>query len=125
MFTLLLILALLQVKHWLVDFVFQTNEMIQWKGVYGDRRGLAHSIQHGVWSALVLVGFVVGGVISIPMMITAILLEVAVHYHIDFLKQNWGEQDPMKKPYWMHLGFDQMAHQIWYLLMVALLLGGS
>ena len=125
MFILLLILFLFQVKHWFVDWVFQSQVMIDHKGIYGDRRGIDHSVQHGIWSAAFLVWFVVAGIVTIPIMLLACFLEVVAHYHIDYVKMRYGATDPSKKPFWMHLGFDQMVHQIWYLLMTALLLYGS
>ena len=41
-------LLLLFVKHYIVDFVMQTDDMVKGKGVYGNRYGILHSLQHGI-----------------------------------------------------------------------------
>ena len=48
-------LALLQLKHWYVDFVMQTNEMVAGKGIYGNKFGLLHSAQHGLATFLITI----------------------------------------------------------------------
>jgi hypothetical protein len=32
----------------------------------------------------------------------------------------YGEQDISKKEFWKHLGLDQLAHQITYILLIAI-----
>jgi hypothetical protein len=116
---LILFLALLQIKHWYVDFVNQTSEEVASKGIYGDRAGINHSAKHaiGTFVAVLLVtgfpyiawaGFLAG-------------VDFFFHYHIDWAKininnkYNYTVQD---KQFWLWLGADQMAHQLTYLLLV-------
>ena len=40
----LLVFFILQVKHFFADFVWQTNQMVQEKGIYGARYGIYHSL---------------------------------------------------------------------------------
>jgi hypothetical protein len=46
----LLILTLLFIKHFLADFVWQTDTMVIEKGKYGYLGGLQHSGLHGAFN---------------------------------------------------------------------------
>lgn len=112
-------LLLIQIKHWYIDFVNQTDEEVRSKGKYGDGPGLKHSAKHGIaTSACVLV--VAGHSYIIYALILGVLDFIA-HYHIDWAKMNYGNRDIRTKEFWNHLGMDQMAHQIVYLLLAYLM----
>jgi len=113
----LLLLFLFQIKHWYVDFVLQTDYHVKHKGIYGHPGGLWHSVHHGIATILVLVLFV-----DIVYALIAAILDTVVHYHIDWVKMNYGSKDISSKNFWNHLGLDQMAHQITYILLVFFLL---
>lgn len=106
-----LVLILLQFKHWYVDFVNQTNEEIQYKGEYLDWRGMKHSAKHGIATLAILWWF-----IAAPWAVILAALDFVVHYHIDWFKMNFGNKDISTPAFWNHLGLDQMAHQLVYLL---------
>jgi hypothetical protein len=109
------VLLLLLVKHWYVDFIQQTPEQIKYKGTYGHLKGIEHSLWHGVLTAGVFYFF-------IPALwaIFLGLVDFLLHYHIDYVKMRYGEQDISKKEFWKHLGLDQLAHQITYILLIAI-----
>jgi hypothetical protein len=107
-------LALLQLKHWYVDFVNQTMEEVKSKGQYGDRLGLWHSAKHGIGTAMAV--WIVGGFVAIPVAILVGLVDFAVHYHVDWAKMNWGNRDINDPLFWNHLGLDQMVHQLTYII---------
>jgi len=111
--TVIAILALLQIKHWYVDFVNQSNEEVKHKGTYLDLRGVKHSVKHGLGTAVIL-GFFVIPVWAIFMGV----LDFVLHYHIDWTKIKYGNQDITTKTFWNHLGLDQMAHQLTYIFIV-------
>ena len=111
-------LALLFIKHWYVDFVIQTDDEVQHKGIYGDWQGIKHSLKHGVAT---LVIFKVIGAAPIIAMAIAILDGVA-HYHIDWTKMNYGNRDIQTPQFWNHLGLDQLAHYLTYLIAVWLII---
>lgn len=111
------LLILLQVKHWLFDFVLQTAQEIQWKGVYLDWRGMTHSFKHGLGTGLVML---VSGV-PVTWVVGLALIDCVAHYHIDWLKMNYGNQNSATAEFWNHLGLDQMAHQLTYVAMIAIL----
>lgn len=105
------LLLLLQIKHWLIDFVYQTDREIQHKGLYGDYRGLMHSVKHGVGTASVLIMCMV----DVEWVYVIGLVDFVLHYHIDWIKMHWGNRDMRDPRFWNHLGLDQMAHQLCYI----------
>ena len=109
-------LALLFVKHYIVDFILQTEDMIKGKAVYGNKDGIIHSAQHAL-------GTLVGAALLIENPLYWIMLPVfdfVFHYHIDYLKMKYGCRDITNPRFWNHLGLDQLAHYLTYLLMVTL-----
>lgn len=110
----LVIIFLLLTKHYLVDFVLQTDYQIQNKGTYGHWGGIQHSLYHGIGTAAVLM------FVSPGFLIWA-LLDAVVHYHIDWAKiqinrrTGWTTADAR---FWWLLGFDQYLHAVTYIALV-------
>jgi hypothetical protein len=114
-------LVLLQVKHFVCDFVAQTAYQVRNKGTYGHAGGLLHAGLHAVASLPVIVVLT-----HSPQLIAAIVAaEFVVHYHVDWLKaainrlRGLGYDDPM---YWVIFGADQFLHQATYIVMLGVLL---
>jgi hypothetical protein len=113
---LFLILILLQIKHWYIDFVNQSNEEVEFKGTYLDWRGIKHSLKQGLGTAVCLWIFV-----GIPLAVVLGFIDFLIHYHIDWAKMNINKkygytvQDPK---FWAWLGADQLAHQVTYIFLV-------
>lgn len=115
----LLLLSLFAVKHWLIDFVFQTAEEIKHKGTYLDYRGMMHSIKHGI-STFILVK-VAGLDVAEAGMISS--LDFLVHYHIDWAKMRLSNGlATTDHAFWVWLGLDQLLHTLTYLGIVAIML---
>jgi hypothetical protein len=110
----LTLLALLFLKHYLVDFVFQTQQEIDNKGIYLDWRGIKHSLKHAVGTMLI---FAFTSVAWIGVLILGIM-DFVLHYHIDYVKMNYGTRDVATKRFWNELGADQLAHYLTYLLLI-------
>jgi hypothetical protein len=108
----LIILILLQIKHWYIDFVNQSDEEVKHKGIYLDWRGVKHSAKHGLATAIIFALWVTPIVAIIYGIVDFIL-----HYHIDWTKMNHGNRDITTPAFWNHLGLDQMAHQLSYVIM--------
>jgi hypothetical protein len=115
----LLILVLLQVKHWYIDFVNQDMDEVNHKGIYLHWTGMKHSVKHGAATSLCML--MVIGWSYIGYILLMGLLDFVLHYHIDWTKMNKGNRDITTNEFWNHLGLDQMAHQLTYLLIVAIL----
>ena len=112
------VLILLQIKHWYIDFVDQTEEEIQHKGIYLDWRGIKHSVKHGVSTFVIL--WVVLGWVETDLAFALATVDFLLHYHIDWFKMNYGNRDIRTPQFWNHLGLDQMAHQIVYIIIAGL-----
>lgn len=117
----ILLLAMLQVKHWYIDFVNQTMDEVHSKGIYGDKLGLWHSTKQGIGTTLCILALT--GIESLVFCILMGLLDSIIHYHVDWAKininksKNYSVETPQ---FWMWLGADQMVHQLTYLLILYL-----
>jgi len=118
----ILLIFLLQVKHCYADFVIQTYKQTVHKGIYRDPIGISHSVDH-VWTSLVALLVFSFFYTTNPFTIMWLCIaEGILHYHIDFVKVKFGSKDQTKPIFWAQFGLDQLAHQVTYLLMAALLL---
>lgn len=117
MFETLLLMLVLQVKHYYADFVIQTYAQTVRKGIYRDPVGISHSVDHIIGSlvALLVAGFFIP--IDPILAISLCALEGIAHYHIDWVKVHYGSKDITKPIFWNQFGMDQLAHQITYLIM--------
>lgn len=118
----LVLVAALQVKHFICDGPLQTRAMVEAKGHYGRLRGLLHAFIHAAGTAVVLAGF--GFTASTALLLG--LLDFAIHYHVDFTKENVVRKagwTPSQAQFWWALSADQTAHQLTYLLIAYIALG--
>ena len=110
-----LVLVLLQIKHWYIDFVDQDMEEVNHKGIYGHWLGMKHSFKQGL-GTYICVAAMCGAEYWIFALILA-MFDAIVHYHVDWIKMNYGNRDIQTPQFWNHLGLDQMAHQITYIFL--------
>jgi hypothetical protein len=109
--------AYLSLKHFIADYLLQTDAMIKKKGYYGNITGMFHSILHGVltfWWFFFM---------RPEVAIISGLFDAICHYHIDFLKVNLTKSEkltPVDKDFWIFLGFDQYLHYMTYCLILKL-----
>lgn len=109
----LILFGLLSIKHFIVDFVLQTDRQVQTKGILFHPVGFSHSLEHGIWTAAILSFYTpLGYAILIG------YLETPIHYTIDFLKMRFGCRDTTKKLFWVQLGLDQLAHYLTYIMII-------
>lgn len=106
----------LAVKHFICDFPLQAFPwMYKNKGTYGHVGGLAHSGVHLLGSALALVFFA-------PSFLWLAIVDMVVHYHIDWAKMNIGKHYGLKPDnsewFWILLGLDQLLHTLTYIGMI-------
>jgi hypothetical protein len=118
----LLLLLLLQIKHWYADFVIQTYMQTVKKGVWLNPIGISHSVDHiwGTLTVLLILNFFVP--ISVWIILIIALAEGIIHYFIDFVKVKYGCKDNTKPLFWNQFGMDQLAHQTCYIVIAAILL---
>lgn len=114
----LALIAMLQVKHVVCDFMLQSRQMTQHKGTYGHPAGLLHAGLHAVASFAILLGFGLT-----PAYAAAIAVaEFVVHYHCDVAKDALVRRagwTTAVRAYWVALGVDQGVHQLTYVAMAA------
>lgn len=107
------VLALLLFKHFLCDFVFQTQWQIRQKGQYGKPGGLVHSGIHVVGTALALLP----AMLPVATVAAVMAAEFVVHYHIDWSKEKLVRRFDWRDGarFWNAIGLDQLAHGLTYL----------
>lgn len=110
----ILLLTLLFIKHYVVDFPLQLPYQWKNKGTYGHPGGILHALLHCIGTALVI--WAIGSY-----WLAAVIfgfIDAFAHYHIDWAKMNLNKYlnfDPTKPGFWNLLGFDQLLHSLTYL----------
>lgn len=108
------LLVLLFLKHFIFDYLWQTKNEVDHKGKYGNPQGVQHSLKHALGTLFVTAFFT-------PVFFLLAVLDGLIHYHVDWVKMNYGEQDPKNaQRYWRHHGADQYAHTLTYILVAYL-----
>jgi hypothetical protein len=118
MITILTLLTLFGIKHFLCDFVWQYPYMIEQKGVYGMPGGIHHALYHAV-GTMIVTAFVCATFLDI--MILG-LIDGVLHYHIDWLKHQLSRGlTTADRMFWVWFGADQCLHYLTYLLIIGLI----
>jgi len=113
----LLLMAGLEVKHFVADYLLQAGWMIAGKGRLGAPGGYAHAGLHAVLSAVVLLL----GRIPVEAMLGLVVAEFVIHYALDYSKAHYGhgvDPDQDAPRYWSLHGLDQLLHQLTYVVMI-------
>lgn len=117
----LLLLTLLFVKHFIIDFPLQKPYQLQNKGTYGHPGGLLHSGLHAGGTLFVLAFF-----ISFPLAVLLGFLDGIIHYHVDWAKMDLNKKlgygPTTHEGFWTLLGLDQLAHALTYIGIVFLVI---
>lgn len=111
--------ALLEIKHFLFDFVFQTPYQLKNKGRYGHPGGILHAGLHGAGTAIVLLILA----IPWPVLIGISIAEILFHYHLDWAKERIVRRAGRVNDafFWRMIGLDQLLHQLSYIGIAAFL----
>lgn len=109
---------LLNLKHFISEFILQTPEIAGSKTRYGSINSFIHIIHHAFGTMMALL------IIDIPTSITLglVALEAFIHYHVDWLTMRFGAQSYKDKTYWQWLGAQQFAHHITYVIIVIMVI---
>lgn len=117
----ILLMLLLQVKHLIVDWLWQPQYEWHNKGTYGHWGGVRHALKNSVGTGACFVLFV-----SPVFAVIIMLIDFVIHYHVDWAKMNinkaqgWG---PLThNEFWWLTGADQFLHQGTYLFLIWLVL---
>lgn len=117
--TILGLMYLLIVKHYIVDYIFQSRLSKALKTISGDPGGITHSIQHGLFSGIVFMLFF--GVSHLIVFFVS-FGEIFVHYGIDWMMTSLlykidTSRDPAGQKNLLE-GFDDVLHYLTYVLMI-------
>lgn len=116
--TIIVILALFGIKHFICDFWLQFPYMLDEKGIYGAEGGRHHALMHTAGTFLVLAVTI----FSIEWAVILAFLDGIIHYHIDWAKTNLSRGlTPKDNQFWLLLGLDQGLHYLTYVLIIAIL----
>lgn len=117
----ILMIALLFTKHFIIDFPLQTKYQWSNKGIYGHPGGILHAGLHGIGTFFTLLTFGTVGLVAF-----VATLDTIIHYHIDWLKINinkqFGWSANTSEKFWWLLGFDQYLHAMTYIGLIYFLL---
>lgn len=119
------IFALFQVKHFLIDFVFQPPFEWKNKGSYGHLEGINHSLKHAIATMVILLYWTPSHSMSL-LIIWLTYFDLITHYHIDWAKMNINSHfklTPDKEKFWIMLGLDQLLHQLTMIAIIGIFVG--
>jgi hypothetical protein len=117
--TLLWVLAGLQVKHFVADYMLQTPAMIKDKCHLTRPGGYVHAGIHVAGTLLVLLL----AAVPVGLLWKILLGEFVVHYTTDYIKAFYGSTrrpDMSSGTFWMAHGLDQLVHHLTYTVILAI-----
>lgn len=114
----LILLCLLFVKHFVVDFLLQRPYQYENKGTYGHWGGIQHAGLHGLFT------FAIFAYLSNPLVgILFGAADMVTHYHIDWATTKLTakfELGPTHEKFWWLFGLDQLLHALTYIGLVTI-----
>ena len=113
----LILLAGLEIKHYIADYLLQPPWLLKGKGSFAAPGGYVHAGIHAAGSGIVLFA----AQVPVAALLSIIAAEFVVHYLIDFLKYRYGsgvEASTSPWRYWALHGGDQLLHQLTYVAIV-------
>ena len=120
--SILLAFIVLSVKHTIADYLLQSPYQFKNKGNYGHPGGLLHSALHAI---LTIPVFLLLPPATLGLALAIIVSEFVIHYHIDWSKEQLNKHYALttgNERYWYLFGFDQLAHSITYVAIIACLI---
>jgi Protein of unknown function (DUF3307) len=111
---LVVVLIVLEIKHFVCDYPLQTLYMVRNKGTYFHPAGIVHAGIHAI------------GTISAFFVVTPTLAlgQFFVHYHVDWLKEQVNRRmgyTTAKSEFWWAIGADQLVHHLTYVAIAVVL----
>lgn len=117
--TVIILIGLLFIKHFIVDFPLQKPYQWQNKGTYGHPGGLLHAGLHGIGTFLCFLYVTPLAYAPLVAITYLAVFDAVVHYHVDWLKMNinalYGWRPDRHEAFWVALGVDQLAHALTYI----------
>ncbi len=120
--TLVAVILWLEIKHFIFDYLLQTPFQFRNKGTYGHLGGILHSGMQALGTIPVFFILPTGWLMGVAIIVG----EFVVHYHVDWTKEQTLRRMKLTTTdawYWRIYGVDQLAHQLTYVAIAALLAG--
>lgn len=119
----LILMFLLATKHFICDFLLQTNWMAFNKHNFKHAGGYVHALYHAIGTMIVLDWCERHGIITMIQggLLFAVFTDFFCHYIIDWTKMNAGRKfgwTPQTQNFWYALGADQWLHTVTYLFIL-------
>ena len=116
----LLVIFILELKHFVFDYPVQRPYMFLNKGVYGHPGGILHAGIHALATTVVFL------VITPPLIVGLgiVIAEFLIHYHVDWTKEQFLKRQAATAKddrFWFALGLDQLLHHLTYVAIAAIL----
>lgn len=115
-FTLVSLGLLLNLKHFIAEYILQTPHIAGGKIRYGSVNSFIHIFHHAF-------GTMVTGLIlkfNLVLILGLVIVESIIHYHVDWAVAHFGAHSYKDKKYWQWLGIEQFMHQQTFILMIIL-----
>ena len=123
MTTIILLLALFGVKHFVCDFLLQYPHMVAQKGIYGARGGIEHASIHALGTVIVLCLALPWNPFVHAVAVFLGLVDGIIHYHIDWLKQKLNRGlTTADRMFWVWFGADQGLHYLTYIAIIGVIM---
>ena len=123
MTTVILLLALFGIKHFICDILLQYPYMLAQKGTYGAVGGIAHAITHSFGTLIVLVLVLPWGLSAHIAALVLAIFDGVAHYHIDWAKQQLTKGlNVADRMFWVWFGADQGLHYLTYIAIIGVLM---
>ena len=122
--TLLTVLLILEVKHFVFDYPLQTGFQLRNKVTYGHIGGLLHAGLHVLGTSAIFL-------VVRPSLLAGLGIlvgEFLIHYHLDWAKGQFNKMNQLTTNdalYWWGIGLDQLLHHLTYLGIAAVLFATS
>lgn len=118
-------LIAIQIKHFVFDFPLQGPYQYKNKGTFGHPGGILHAGLHAFATWWIVMMFVPDTWLGVWLACAIATTEFVLHYLIDWAKMNLNDRYGLKpdnsEKFWWLLGLDQLAHQLCYVAMFAVL----
>lgn len=124
------LLIAFQIKHFVADYLLQTEYMLGKFKLKGWVRPLAeHAFVHAACTCII--GLVAMGITPIPNWAACVyagfiaVIDFGIHFIVDRIKASpnlLGRWTPAERPFWLSLGADQMAHHLTHYLIILIII---
>ena len=123
-YAVVVMILVLQFKHFICDGPLQTKAMVDGKSIYGNHLGLLHAGLHGLGTLAALAWFGT----NLTLVLALAVADMGVHYHIDFIKENIVKRHAWTvatREFWWALATDQFLHHLTYAGLVTIIIATS